>query len=162
MTIIKKIFSTIMESIIKQMHNLPFSLQNATAITIVPRATLTWRCTRLPVMSVEECVMTASTTLWATIVSSASPSSTSILRRTSVTLTSVTVGYSSCSHSSISHFFILSLPLCSHLFLSVSVWASSFWKVCLARSLSLSVFLCGWDDGGEEHGVGNTWSLKCC
>lgn len=102
-----------MKSIIKQMHKLPFSLQNATAITTVPRAILTWLCTRPPVMSVEECVMTASTTLWATIVSSASPSSTSILRGTFVTLTFVTVRYSSCYHTLLILYFVSSSLLSS-------------------------------------------------
>lgn len=87
--------------------------QNATAITTAPHATLTWLCTRRQATSAEECVMTASTTLWATIASSASPSSTSIQRGTFVTLTSATVRYSSCYHTLLIHYFVSSFLLSS-------------------------------------------------
>lgn len=146
------------------MHNLPFSLQNATAITTVPHATLTWLCTTPQVTSVEECVMTASTILWATIVSSAGPFSTSILRGTFVTPASVTVRNSSCYNTLLFLYFVSSFLLftviCFSMFLSGLDYFERY--VWLDLWTSLSLFVVGLGCWGEEHGVWNTWSLKWC
>lgn len=65
--------------------------QSVTAIITLIPVILTWPCIRPRVTWAAACVMTANTTPWVTSVSSASLSSSSIRRKTSVTPTSASV-----------------------------------------------------------------------
>lgn len=118
-------------------------LQSATVICTVTPATSTWLFIRPLATPVEEFVMTVCITLWATIVSSASPSSTSILRGTSVIPTSASVRVPS-------HLVMFSSPFSSPLPSSVPpcILSGLVWTACLPGPLNLFPLHCGRGSGG--------------
>ncbi len=123
--------------------------QSVTAIITLIPVISTWPCIRPRVTWAAACVMTANTTPWVTSVSSASPSSSSIRRKTSVTPTSASVCVP--SHFLSCHFLWAFLPL-QTASAPLPVWSSLWCESGPAVALFISARA---DLGAETPGL---WS----